>query len=721
MMQTEVMSSSRSSITNEKGAPAYDVDQGNQLLLQILPTSSKEEVLEIFEPLYAASPAMAFQLAMMFGNLRPGGGGRPNMNAFVACMEHVWLQNPAHITRNIECIMEDVSCKMMLVLLKHFSNLGDNSSSPNNYWGNLALIQAKKEKSWARNDKPMDEDTILRKKQKRRDRFAAHVRTLQSFMEEKLDQSLFSSIFQIVQPKACVNNSKTYAVEMFGPIARTEGVAAKFDFFCKVIGILDAWEEEIATLNQLEEEGFVSIAVEEIKTDEAIGAKKPASQKEMRKKQRNFERTQWLMHGKKAAKKKLEEMGKLVERFVHYYTDDEELLLSVQKEANSSSSSTAERYVDPIELVSDFAVPKDDCSVASTAENSESEYNDYNDHNDESASMTSSSSSTSQRSNKFFDYGRITVQVPVPGTKASMHPLSGYEVVPWLQADFQQFVADRDQRLAKEASAQRKQRIFVERSSPQRYDQNLCDLYDAVADAFVAFILSPNKNRSDFGFKYCPLPDRSADKATGNLDSKGIGHAVLKRFSVLKGFPMEDASPYSTEFKSWVSTFRRTNGVPESFIGCRQLKQIDLSKAPAMHLRNWGDRIHMRHNPDGFKQFEEDVRRRIEENSAARNNGDDKEKNKNKGVNASNLMPHVLAETLHHASMHPSADVIVAELQLLSIIQKTKVPKDMVILPVVDVSGSMMGTPMQVIFALFLNVFSLSQKTYKYFLFCRWQ
>ena len=104
----------------------------------------------------------------------------------------------------------------------------------------------------------------------------------------------------------------------------------------------------------------------------------------------------------------------------------------------------------------------------------------------------------------------------------------------------------------------------------------------------------------------------------------------------------------------------------------------------------------MRHNPDGFKQFEEDARRRIEENAEAMDNGGGKKNKNNKGVNASNLMPHQLAETLYHAGIHSSADVTVAELQLLSIIQKTKVPKDMVVLPVVDVSGSMLGTPIQV-------------------------
>lgn len=360
---------------------------------------------------------------------------------------------------------------------------------------------------------------------------------------------------------------------------------------------------------------------------------------------------------------------------------------------------------DPITLVRDFGMLKDDISVASTAEKPSSLDSICDqDENESSPPLSSRDGATEDEDEedndndydeasllfRFFRIEFVEVSVPVPPTQAQMNPLSGCEVVPWLKEDFRRFVEDRDRKLAEEASAQRKQRIFQERSRPSRYEEPICNLFEAVADAFVSFMTSAkDAKRRIFGFKYCPLPGCSADKATGNLDSKGIGHAVLKRFSVLKGFPMEELSPFSTEFKSWVSTHRRMYGVPESFIGCRQIKQIDLSKAPAMHMRNFVDRIHKRHNPEGFARFEEESRLLLNGN-----NDDSSNKKKKTGVNASNLMPHELLDTLRNAGS--SAEETLAGLQFLSIIKKTKIPKGINILPVVDVSGSMSGVPMSV-------------------------
>jgi hypothetical protein len=83
----------------------------------------------------------AFKFAMIFANLRKGGGGRANMNAFVACMDEVWEKRPMHVVVNARLIMELGSAKTMLVLLKHFSNPALDHA--NNYWGNLAAIDAR--------------------------------------------------------------------------------------------------------------------------------------------------------------------------------------------------------------------------------------------------------------------------------------------------------------------------------------------------------------------------------------------------------------------------------------------------------------------------------------------------------------------------------------------------------------------------------------------------
>ena len=50
----------------------------------------------------------------------------------------------------------------------------------------------------------------------------------------------------------------------------------------------------------------------------------------------------------------------------------------------------------------------------------------------------------------------------------------------------------------------------------------------------------------------------------------------------------------------------------ESYIRRRQLKRIDIAKTPSRHLKTWGERIHARHNPDGYAAFLEEAKRRAD-------------------------------------------------------------------------------------------------------------
>jgi hypothetical protein len=61
----------------------------------------------------------AFCMAMMFGNLRKGGGGRADMPTFMACMDVIWRNNPQHIVSNIRFIMEVCDILQCFYLL-HF-------------------------------------------------------------------------------------------------------------------------------------------------------------------------------------------------------------------------------------------------------------------------------------------------------------------------------------------------------------------------------------------------------------------------------------------------------------------------------------------------------------------------------------------------------------------------------------------------------------------------
>ena len=71
-------------------------------------------------------------------------------------------------------------------------------------------------------------------------------------------------------------------------------------------------------------------------------------------------------------------------------------------------------------------------------------------------------------------------------------------------------------------------------------------------------------------------------------------------------------SPHCIEFKEWVAAWRLAYSVAESYIGRRQLKQIDIAKTPSRHLKTWGERIHARHNPDGYAAFLEEAKRRAD-------------------------------------------------------------------------------------------------------------
>jgi hypothetical protein len=70
------------------------------------PGTSRYMVMRDFAELYDMDRRKAFCMAMMFGNLRQGGGGRADMPTFMACMDVIWEKNPQHIISNIRAIMQ---------------------------------------------------------------------------------------------------------------------------------------------------------------------------------------------------------------------------------------------------------------------------------------------------------------------------------------------------------------------------------------------------------------------------------------------------------------------------------------------------------------------------------------------------------------------------------------------------------------------------------------
>ena len=239
----------------------------------------------------------------------------------------------------------------------------------------------------------------------------------------------------------------------------------------------------------------------------------------------------------------------------------------------------------------------------------------------------------------------------------------------------------RDLQLKEQAKSERKNRIAQERSQNLRSNEHLVLLFDTIVDTFYDFMKNSKKRQLRMsGFKYCPTPGCSADKATGNLESSGIGEAMMRKL----GFANR-LSPTGgrREFKEWIATYRLAEGVAESWIGRQQLKQINYAKLPTLHATLWVDRIHKRYNAAGWDAFHNKTMESLEK----KDNGDD---NARCGVNTSNMD---IVDLYDRIVAEDSSSV--AELQFLSLIRKIKIPEGYSVFPVVDVSLSMQGIPMK--------------------------
>lgn len=60
---------------------------------------------------------------------------------------------------------------------------------------------------------------------------------------------------------------------------------------------------------------------------------------------------------------------------------------------------------------------------------------------------------------------------------------------------------------------------------------------------------------------------------------------------------------HGREFKWWLATWRRAFRIPESSVGCGQIKQIELKHVPAKNMQLFGLKLYARHNPAGWQAF----------------------------------------------------------------------------------------------------------------------
>lgn len=127
---------------------------------------------------------------------------------------------------------------------------------------------------------------------------------------------------------------------------------------------------------------------------------------------------------------------------------------------------------------------------------------------------------------------------------------------------------------------------------------------------------------------------------------------------------------------------REMHNVAESKFGGSRFKQLkNLHHLPARHTRLYLESVHKKRNPVEYAL----LMRRLAGMSSVT-------------LNCAHIEPHLLL-----LDVQCKGDVT-AEKQFLSMIKRLKLPSNTDIMPVIDVSGSMTGTPMDVAKALGLTV-----------------
>lgn len=144
----------------ENGAPAVPFDEWKGFVdLVASPVEEwiaharetrRDETARCFDKLYDKDPKRASLICMAFQNLRKGGGGLTNKDAFFACLDVLWRRDPMFIVRNVEVMAENGSYNLVNEILLHVSNADvkkqvtgpeteyvytETVRSPWNYWG----------------------------------------------------------------------------------------------------------------------------------------------------------------------------------------------------------------------------------------------------------------------------------------------------------------------------------------------------------------------------------------------------------------------------------------------------------------------------------------------------------------------------------------------------------------------------------------------------------
>uniref|UniRef100_A0A0A0L2K6 Uncharacterized protein n=1 Tax=Cucumis sativus TaxID=3659 RepID=A0A0A0L2K6_CUCSA len=260
-------------------------------------------------------------------------------------------------------------------------------------------------------------------------------------------------------------------------------------------------------------------------------------------------------------------------------------------------------------------------------------------------------------------------------------------------------------RIEKEkASGERKLRkVSMARKVMERFqaDSNFQLLHDRISDFFtdclksdLQFMNSGDFTKISLAAKWCPSIDSSFDRST--LLCESIARKIFPRELNPEYKEIEEAH-YAYRVRDRLRTdvlvpLRKVLELPEVFIGANRWDSIPYNRVASVAMKNYKEKF-MKHDGERFAQYLKDVK-------------DGKTK-----IAAGALLPHEIILSLFDGQEDGGE---VAELQWKRMVDDLlKKGKLRECIAVCDVSGSMMGIPMDVCVGLGLLVSELSEDPWK--------
>ncbi|XP_074321634.1 uncharacterized protein LOC141658619 [Silene latifolia] len=250
------------------------------------------------------------------------------------------------------------------------------------------------------------------------------------------------------------------------------------------------------------------------------------------------------------------------------------------------------------------------------------------------------------------------------------------------------------------SNSREENRLEAGRKGMSKYndDPNYRFLHDQVSQLFAYYLKSDMEqlrsgkcNKLSLAAKWCPSLDSSFDKATLMCESIARNLFPREKYPEYQGI---EESHYAYRIrdrlrKEVLVPLRRALKLPEVYISAHDWSSIDYSRVASIAMSNYTDLFH-KHDEERFQSFLKKVKK-----------GEAK-------IAAGALLPHQIVNKVRHEVNE------VAELQWKTIVEDlSALGKLKNCLAICDVSGSMIGEPMDVSVALGLLISELSEEPWK--------